>query len=82
MTSPFLGKKSEIDFYQNVADIFHCASLEAEPVGHHCQVATQLSDALFDMVSNFSAFKCCEQWVGNPAPSDPLPFLQLMYFAA
>ena len=21
------------------------------------------------MVSNFSAFKCCEQWLGNPAPS-------------
>jgi hypothetical protein len=35
MTSSLLGKKSEIDFYQTVADTFHCASLEAEPLGHH-----------------------------------------------
>jgi hypothetical protein len=70
-----LSKKSELKACEAIADIFHCASLEAGPIGHHPQIATQLPVALFDMVPNFAAFKCCEQGIGNPPPSYSLPIL-------
>jgi hypothetical protein len=74
-------KKTEIKFCEAVADIFHCASLAAEPLGHHPQIIAQLFIALFDVVSNFAALKFCDERVGDPPPSHPLPFLQLIYFA-
>jgi hypothetical protein len=77
-----LGQKSEIIFCEADADIFHCASLETKSLGHHPQIIMQFSVALFDMVSNFAAFKGCCRWVGNPPPSHRLPVLQLMYFTA
>lgn len=75
-------KQSELIFCEPVADIFHCASLETEPLGHNPQIATQLFVALFDVVSNFAAFKLCNGGVGDPAPGHPLPFRQLVYLAA
>jgi hypothetical protein len=58
------------------------ATLEAEPVGYHPQIVTQMFVAIFDVVSNLAAFKIRNRGVGNPSPSHPLPFLQLNYFAA
>jgi hypothetical protein len=46
-----------------------------------CQAGARLSVALFDVVSNFAAFKRCGHWVGNSPPSYRLPFFQLTYFA-
>lgn len=74
-------KKSEFKLYENVADIFYRARLEAEPLGHHFQAATQFFVAHFNMVSNFAAFERSDRRVGYPPPSYPLPFLQLFYFA-
>jgi hypothetical protein len=70
-----LSKKSELKACEAIADIFRCAILEPEPIGHHPQIATQLPVAFFDMVSDFAAFKCCEQGIGNPPPSYSLPIL-------
>jgi hypothetical protein len=75
-------KKSKLDVREAVADILCGADLEAEPIGHHPQTAPQLRVALFDMVSNFAAFKCREQGVGDPSPGYRLPIPQLMYLAA
>jgi hypothetical protein len=75
-----LGEKSEINFCEAVAEIFHCASLETKSLGHHSQIIMQFIVALFDVVSNFAAFKGRYRWVGNPPPSHRLPVLQLMYF--
>ena len=75
-------KKSEIKLCEAVANIFHLASLEAEALRHHPQIVTELCVALFDVVSNFATFKACDHGIGNPPPSYPLPFLQLIYFAA
>ena len=58
------------------------ATLEAVPLGDHPQVVTQLFVALFDVVSNFAAFKIRNRGVGNPPPSYPLPFCQLLYLVA
>jgi hypothetical protein len=77
-----LGEKSEINFCEAVADILHCASLEPKSLGHHPQIIMEFNVALFDVVSNFAAFKGCYRWVGNPPPSYRLPVLQLMYFTA
>jgi len=77
-----LSKKSEFNFCEAVTDIFHCTSLAAKPLGHHPQIVTQMFVALFEVVSNFAAFKFCDHRIGNPPPSHPLPFLQLNYFAA
>jgi hypothetical protein len=65
-----------------VAGIFHCARLEAKPLGHHRQTATQFPVAFFDVVSDFATFKCCQPGIGNSPPSHRLPFLQLVDFAA
>jgi hypothetical protein len=54
-------KKTKINFCEAVADIFHCASLEAQPLGHHPQIIAQLFIALFDVVSNFAALKFCDE---------------------
>lgn len=75
-------KQSELNFCEAVTDVFHGASLEAKPLGHHPQMITQRFVALFDVVSNLATFKICDQQVGNPPPSHPLPFLQLNYLAA
>jgi hypothetical protein len=56
--------------------------MEAESVGYHPQIVTQVFVALFDVVSNFAAFKIRNRGVGNPPPSHPLPFCQLFYLAA
>jgi hypothetical protein len=74
-------KKMGIEFCEAVACIPH-ASLAAEPVGYHPQIVTQMFVALFDVVSNFAAFKIRNRSVGNSPPSHPLPFLQLNYLAA
>ena len=76
------SQKPEVESGEAVADIFRGASLEAEPLGHHRQTATQLPVALFEMISNFAAFKRGEHRVGDSPPSHPLPFLQLMDLAA
>jgi hypothetical protein len=75
-------KQSEFNFCETVTDVFHDASLEAEPLGPHPHIVTQLFVALFDVVWNFAAFKLCDRGVGNPPPSHPLPFHQLFYLAA
>src|ERR1700693_4206968 len=75
-------QKSEIKFCEAVADILHRPRLAEEPVGYHPQIVAQMFVALFDVVSNFAAFKIRNRGVGNPPPSHPLPFLQLNYFAA
>jgi hypothetical protein len=67
-------KQSEFNFCETVTDIFHGASLEAEPLGPHPHIVTQLFVALFDVVSIFAAFKLCDR--------HPLPFHQLFYLAA
>src|SRR6266478_5637482 len=77
-----LGKKPEVEPGEAVADVFNRARLEAEPFGHHPQIETQFLVAVFDVVSNFAAFKRGEQRVGDPPPSHPLPFLQLTDLAA
>ncbi len=79
---PSLGKKPELKACEANADIFHCASLKAELIRHHPQTPTQLLVALSDMVSNFAAFKCREQGIGNPPPGYSLHVLELLYFAA
>jgi len=66
--TPVLSKKTEINSREAVADIFYCAGPEAKPLRHHRQIAAQLLVALFDVVSNFAAFKCSEQGIGNPSP--------------
>ena len=68
-------KQPEFNFCEAVTDVFHGASLEVEPLGHHPQMVTQCFVALFDVVSNFAAFKIRNRGVGNPSPSHPLPFL-------
>jgi hypothetical protein len=78
----WLSKKSKINLCEAIAHVCHQASLKAEPLGHHPQIVAQFIVALFDVVSNFAAFKWGGQWVRNPPPSYSLPFLQLMYFAA
>jgi hypothetical protein len=75
-------KKTEIKSCEAVANISHRARSPAEPVRHHFQIVTQMFVALFDVVSNFAAFKIRNRGVGNPPPSHPLPFLQLNYLAA
>jgi hypothetical protein len=79
-----LLSKEQSEFYlcKAVTDIFHGASLEAVPLRHHTQIVTQRFIALFDVVSNFAAFKLCDRGIGNPPPSYPLPFHQLIYLAA
>ena len=72
-------KQSELNFWGAVTGS-HGASLEA--FRYHLQIVTQRFVALFDVVSNFAAFKICDQRVRNPPPGHPLPFLQLNYFAA
>jgi hypothetical protein len=72
-------QKTELNFCEAVADIFDCASLEAEPIGHHLQTAPQLFVALLHVVSNFAAFEWCNRRVGDPAPCYPLPLLQVTY---
>jgi hypothetical protein len=76
------SKKSELNVCEAVGDIFDCASLEAEPFGHHPQTVPQFCIAVFDVVSNLAALEYCEQGIGNSPPSYRLPFLQLTYFAA
>jgi len=77
-----LSKKPELRSGEIAANIVLGASPEAEPLGHHPQIDTQLPFALPDVVSNFAAFKCREQGIGHAPPSQRLPFLQLMDFAA
>jgi hypothetical protein len=77
-----LSKKPELRSGAVAADILLGASPEAEPLGHHPQTETQFPLALPDVVSNFAAFKCREQGIGDAPPSQRLPFLQLMDFAA
>jgi hypothetical protein len=79
---PLLGKKAKLELGKAVADLFHCARLEAKPLGHHRQTATQFPIAFLDVVSDFAAFKCCQQGIGNPAPGHRLPLLQLVDLAA
>ena len=74
-------QQSEFNFCETVTDI-HRARLSAEPVGHYPQIITQVFVALFDVVSNFAAFKIGNRRVGNPPPSHPLPFRQLSNLAA
>jgi len=76
-----LSQKSEIELGEAVAGVFHRASLEAEPLGNHSQIATQLRVAFPDVISNLAALKRRQQRVGNAPPSHPLPLLQLIYFA-
>lgn len=77
-----LGKQPELKACQAIADILDRASLEAEPIGHHAQIATQLPFARSDMVSNLAALECGEHGIGNPPPGRGLRILQLIYFAA
>jgi hypothetical protein len=78
----WLSKKSKINLCEAIAQIWHRASVKAEPLGHHPQIVAQFIVALFDVASNFAALKWGGQWVRNPPPSHGSPFLQLMYFAA
>jgi hypothetical protein len=55
-TKPALGQEqeSEIELGEVVADIFHGASPEAEPLGLHRQILTQLRVAISEVVSDYS----------------------------
>jgi hypothetical protein len=48
-----LGQESEIELGEVVADIFHGASPEAEPLGLHRQILTQLRVAISEVVSDY-----------------------------
>ena len=74
-----LSIKMGIEFCEAVACIPHRARPAAETGGYHPQIVTQMFVALFDVVSNFAAFKIRNRPVGNSPPSHPLPFLQLNY---
>jgi hypothetical protein len=75
-----LSKKAKLELYEDVARIFHLAGLEAEPIGHHLQTATQFPVAFFHVFSYFATFEWCNRRISDPPPSYPLPFLQLSYF--
>ena len=77
-----LTKKPKLDLGKAIAGIFCRAGLEAKPFGRHRQAATQFGVALLDVVSDFAAFKCRQQGIGNSPPSHGLPLLQLMDLAA
>jgi hypothetical protein len=76
-----LGQNTKLNICEAVADIFRSASLTFEMLRYQPQIVTQRFVALFDVVSNFPAFKLCDSGVGDPSPSHPLPFLQLTYLA-
>src|SRR6202043_4004481 len=75
-------EKPEVKSGEAVANFLRGARLEAEALGHHRQTATQPPVALFEMISNFAAFKCGKHRVGNSPPSHSLPLLQFVDFAA
>jgi hypothetical protein len=72
-----LCKNAKTDICKTVSSIFHGAGLALEMFRHQPQIVTKRFIALFEVVSNFAAFKRCSRSVRNPLPSHPLPFLQL-----
>ena len=72
-----LCKNAKTDICKTVSSIFHGAGLASEMFRHQPQIVTKRFIALFEVVSNFAAFKRCSRSVRNPSPSHPLPFLQL-----
>ena len=46
------------------------------------EIVTQLELAVSEMISDFAAFNCRQQRVGNPLPGCGLPILQLTDLAA
>jgi hypothetical protein len=56
--------QSELNFWGVVTGI-HGVSLASEAFRYHPQIVTQRFVALLDVVSNFAAFKICDQRVGN-----------------
>ena len=77
-----LAEKPELDLGETVADFFRRTGPEAQPFGHHRQIAAQFAVALLEMVPNFAALNRRNQGIGHPLPRDRLPVLQLSYFAA
>ena len=77
-----LGKKPELQLCHAVADFFRRRRAEAEPLGHHVQIVTQLELAVPEMVSDFAALKCRQHGIGDPPPGCRLPVLQLTDLAA
>jgi hypothetical protein len=75
-----LSIPSVVEFCETVADVDNRLTTKAESLGHHRQIVTQGQFAFPKLVSNFTAFKPCEPWIGDPAPSHRLPLLQLINF--
>ena len=76
-----LRKNPKTDICETVAGIFHGLRLALEMFRHQPQIVTKRLVALFDVVSNFAAFKRRNRSVRDPSPSHPLPFLQLTNLA-
>jgi hypothetical protein len=70
--------QSELNFWGVVTGI-HGVSLASEAFRYHPQIVTQRFVALLDVVSNFAAFKICDQRVGTAAkPPFAIPSVQLL----
>jgi hypothetical protein len=76
-----LGQNTKFNIFEAAAEIFHGASLALKMLRHRSQIVAQHFIALFDVVSNFAAFKLGGRGIGDPPPSHPLPFHQLTYLA-
>jgi hypothetical protein len=80
LSRTLLGKKPELWLCSAAVDVIRVTNPKVESVGPDRQTTTQLLVAHSEVISNFTAFKCCDQRIGNAPPSYNLPIRKLTDF--
>jgi hypothetical protein len=80
MASKLRNEQTKSNILRPIPNVLGAAS--PKPFGHYRQASSQLIVTRFDVISNFTAFECCDHGICNAPPSHGLPIHQLTDFDA